>query len=52
MGAALGISASRQAYPAIYQDLAKDGQARDIIETLDHTHARQLRHTWRTKEMN
>ena len=34
MGAALGTRAWRHAYPAIHRELAKDGQARDFLESL------------------
>jgi superfamily II DNA helicase RecQ len=60
MGAALGTRAWRHAYPAIHRELAKDGQARDFLESLywskepllDDARALQSGHTLQTEEMN
>lgn len=60
MGAALGTHAWRHAYPAIHRELARDGQARDFLESLywgkelvlDDARALQSGHTLQTEEMN
>lgn len=60
MGAAIGTSAWRHAYPAIHREMARDGKARAWLEVLYYgqepiardAHALQSGHTLRTEEGN